>query len=122
MSTDSIPASLLYNKGRDERKFASVETRRDGAVCRKTLPQIEPVPDVKSQYRAAAPRGRPMEGKKGRLVTDWHQKTASETLKLLESHAERGLTDEQVATRRERYGPNELVETVGRGPWRIVWE
>ena len=35
---------------------------------------------------------------------------------------ESGLAEDEVERRRAQYGPNELVETGGRGPWRILWE
>ena len=55
-------------------------------------------------------------------MADWYQRTASETLSLLDSDAASGLADDQVEGRRAQYGPNELVESGGRGPWRILWE
>ncbi len=48
--------------------------------------------------------------------------TAGEVLRHLDSAAERGLTDDQVAARRAESGLNELIETGGRGPGRILWE
>lgn len=55
-------------------------------------------------------------------MTHWHQKSTDEALSSLQSNAARGLSDEQVAARRAQYGANELVETGGRGPLRILWE
>ena len=55
-------------------------------------------------------------------MTDWHQKTVSDSLSRLDSDTASGLTEEQAEARRIRYGRNELVETGGRGPWRILWE
>ncbi len=36
--------------------------------------------------------------------------------------AERGLSAEEVDRRIKEHGPNELIETGGRGPWAILWE
>ena len=55
-------------------------------------------------------------------MTNWHQRTVSDSLDQLDSHLASGLADDQVKTCRTQYGPNELVETGGRGPWRILWE
>lgn len=54
-------------------------------------------------------------------MTNWHQATAEDTLLQLDSSSD-GLAEEQVLKRREQYGPNELVETGGRGALRILWE
>ena len=55
-------------------------------------------------------------------MTDWHRTTLSDALKALGTDAATGLADDQVMSRREEHGLNELVETGGRGPWRILWE
>lgn len=55
-------------------------------------------------------------------MNNWYQKTDSETLRELNSDAAQGLSDSGVEQRRAEYGPNELVESAGRGPWRILWE
>ncbi len=55
-------------------------------------------------------------------MTNWHQRAGSDILSQLGSHVESGLAGDQVEGRRDQYGPNELVETGGRGPWRILWE
>ena len=52
----------------------------------------------------------------------WHQQTAADVLKSLHSNQSRGLAEEEVAQRLASYGPNELVESGGRKPWRILWE
>ena len=53
---------------------------------------------------------------------DWHQRTVSDSLSELDSHAASGLAEDQARARRAQYGPKELMETGGRGPWRILWE
>ena len=55
-------------------------------------------------------------------MTDWHRKTFTSAIEQLDSDAARGLSNGQVALRYAEHGPNELVETGGRGPWRILWE
>lgn len=53
---------------------------------------------------------------------NWHVETVDATLQELETTPGSGLTDEAVAARLARYGPNELVETGGKPPWHILWE
>jgi Ca2+-transporting ATPase len=55
-------------------------------------------------------------------VKDWHRKTVADAIEQLDSDAARGLVNDLVASRQAEHGPNELVETGGRGPWRILWE
>lgn len=55
-------------------------------------------------------------------MTDWHQKTVDDSLEQLGSQTASGLTEDQAKSRLAKDGPNELVETGGRGPWRILWE
>ncbi|MCA9136850.1 MAG: cation-translocating P-type ATPase [Planctomycetales bacterium] len=55
-------------------------------------------------------------------MTDWHRKTARDTAELLDSNLAEGLKQAQAADRLLRHGPNELIETGGRGPWRILVE
>ncbi len=58
----------------------------------------------------------------GNPVTDWHQRTVREILGQFASNVDKGLSDEQVRNLHAKYGLNELVETAGRSPWRILWE
>jgi Ca2+-transporting ATPase len=55
-------------------------------------------------------------------VSNWYQKSASDCLAQLQSDPSTGLGDQEVETRRARYGVNELKEMGGRSPWQIVWE
>ena len=55
-------------------------------------------------------------------MNNWHCTTIAEAVQQLETDAAAGLSSQQVAALRERYGSNELVESSGRGPWRILWE
>jgi Ca2+-transporting ATPase len=52
----------------------------------------------------------------------WHTLTAEETVRTLGVDPARGLEDDEVERRRAEYGPNTLVESRTRGPWRILWE
>ncbi len=51
-----------------------------------------------------------------------YQQTAEAVLAKLGSELRRGLSAEEARVRLERYGPNELEERSGRGPWVILWE
>ena len=51
-----------------------------------------------------------------------YQQTAEAVVAKLGSDLRRGLSAEEVRARLERYGPNELEERSGRGPWEILWE
>lgn len=50
----------------------------------------------------------------------WHSLAVAETLERLESNADRGLSLEQVSTRQNEFGPNEIQETGGRTPLEIL--
>jgi Ca2+-transporting ATPase len=51
-----------------------------------------------------------------------YQQTAEAVVARLGSDLRRGLSAEEARVRLERYGPNELEERSGRGPWAILWE
>ncbi|HEY9296683.1 MAG TPA: cation-transporting P-type ATPase, partial [Phormidium sp.] len=50
----------------------------------------------------------------------WHTLEVDKSLRLLDSDRQTGLTSEQVKERLQKYGPNELEETAGRGTWEIL--
>ncbi len=50
---------------------------------------------------------------------NWHTLDADTSLNLLQSDANQGITNQEVAIRIDRYGTNELVEKVGRSPLKI---
>jgi Ca2+-transporting ATPase len=52
----------------------------------------------------------------------WHSRTAEQVLDSLVVNPLTGLTSDEVSTRIEQSGPNELTEQGGRSPWRILWE
>jgi Ca2+-transporting ATPase len=51
-----------------------------------------------------------------------YQQPAETVLAKLRSNLRRGLSAEEARGRLEQYGPNELEERSGRGPWAILWE
>lgn len=56
------------------------------------------------------------------LATPWHTLGVNETLEVLQSDRERGLTTQQVSERLAHYGVNELVEAEGRSPLSILMD
>ena len=52
--------------------------------------------------------------------TAWHSLSAEDTLQQFQADPQQGLSEEQVADRWRRYGPNELEERTGRGDWEIL--
>lgn len=50
----------------------------------------------------------------------WHALEIDKTLEVLGSDRDRGLTNQQVEERFQRYGANELQETGGRSTWQIL--
>ncbi len=55
------------------------------------------------------------------MERNWTQIDPEAALERLGSRAQ-GLDDDEVRRHRQEYGPNELAEQEGRGPWRILWE
>ncbi|PSB03913.1 magnesium-transporting ATPase [Merismopedia glauca CCAP 1448/3] len=53
-------------------------------------------------------------------ATDWHTLEVENSLELLNSHAETGLSTSDADQRLQVYGTNELQETAGRSPWQIL--
>ena len=58
----------------------------------------------------------------GAIVSHWYQQDVAAVLSHFETEAEQGLSENVFARRQEEFGPNELIESGGRGPWRILWE
>ena len=52
----------------------------------------------------------------------WHSISPEKTLELLQSDAHRGLTVNEIDSRQQYFGKNELKEKVGRSPLTILWE
>jgi Ca2+-transporting ATPase len=52
----------------------------------------------------------------------WHSLTSEQTVELLQSDPNQGLTEEQISQRQQYFGANELKETGGRSPLIILWE
>lgn len=55
-------------------------------------------------------------------MSDWYRLDKNQVLNELNSNPATGLNDQDAVSRLERYGLNELKETVGRSPWKIIWE
>ncbi len=55
-------------------------------------------------------------------MTDWYKRPASEALETLKSDPVHGLGAAEAADRLKQVGPNEIVESGLRSPWRILWE
>ena len=55
-------------------------------------------------------------------MSHWYQQDVASVLSHFETQADAGLSEDLIARRLEEFGPNELIETGGRGPWRILWE
>ena len=55
-------------------------------------------------------------------MTEWHALGTEQAIQQVESNQENGLSATEAARRLEEYGPNELVERVGKGPWAILAE
>ncbi|HEX5840490.1 MAG TPA: cation-translocating P-type ATPase [Anaerolineales bacterium] len=53
-------------------------------------------------------------------MIEWHALGTEQAIQQVESNQENGLSAEEAARRLEKYGPNELVERVGKGPWAIL--
>ncbi len=55
-------------------------------------------------------------------INKWYQKDIADTSKTLESNLKSGLNSETVTERLNQFGSNELVETGGRSPVKIILE
>ncbi len=55
-------------------------------------------------------------------MTLWHTLSETDVLQDLGVDSDQGLSAVEVGDRLHKTGPNELVETNQRSPWRIVWE
>ncbi len=50
----------------------------------------------------------------------WHSLEVDRAIELLKSHADNGLTPQEVQQRLQKYGANELEETASRSAWEIL--
>lgn len=50
----------------------------------------------------------------------WHTLSVAETLRRLDVEPAEGLASAEVTRRQSRFGPNELQEKAGTGPWRLL--
>jgi cation-transporting P-type ATPase F len=59
-----------------------------------------------------------MPGPQPQPAGDWHRRTIDETLVLLATDLDEGLSPSEVEVRTARYGPNTITPQRGIGPWR----
>ena len=52
----------------------------------------------------------------------WHTLEPDQVLAQLQTDPRTGLTTAEAEKRRQRYGPNELVDRGGVSPWKILWD
>jgi P-type Ca2+ transporter type 2C len=50
----------------------------------------------------------------------WHTQNVQETIELLKSDPDQGITTQEAKQRLHYYGPNEIQETAGRSSWEIL--
>ncbi len=55
-------------------------------------------------------------------MSNWHTVSPEETIELLNSNANDGLSSEEVTQRQKYFGQNELKQTVGRSNLSILWD
>jgi len=55
-------------------------------------------------------------------MSHWYTKSVEEVLQESETDLQQGLSTAEVASRREKYGFNELVDRGTKSPWKILWE
>ncbi len=55
-------------------------------------------------------------------MSDWYERTATEALEELGTNSQNGLSSPTIEQRQAEFGPNELIEHGGRGPWVIFFQ
>ncbi|MEN4011951.1 MAG: cation-translocating P-type ATPase [Bellilinea sp.] len=55
-------------------------------------------------------------------MKNWHTENLTDIERELETDFKQGLSNQQVELRREKYGPNELIERGLKSPWKILLE
>ena len=55
-------------------------------------------------------------------MSNWYQQPVAQVISTLGTNESSGLTESEAALRLTQVGPNELVESAGRSPWKILWE
>jgi len=55
-------------------------------------------------------------------MANWHTQKIEDITQTLGTNLQHGLTEDEVALRLEKYGPNELLERGTKSPWKILWE
>jgi len=86
------------------------------------MPSVLERSDATAGQTAAVANGRGPSPTAAAGEAPWHTLAAPAVLDRLGVDAETGLTEGEATARLGRFGANELVETGGRSPWRIIWE
>ena len=55
-------------------------------------------------------------------MKEWHTLSPQQTIELLDSNPNVGLSSSQIEPRQQRYGKNELIQTQGRSNLTILWD
>jgi Ca2+-transporting ATPase len=55
-------------------------------------------------------------------MKNWFAKQPQEILQEFETNLENGLSEKEVAVRRQKFGPNELIDRGTKSPWKIILE
>jgi len=56
------------------------------------------------------------------MAGNWDQLSAADVASQLHTDRTTGLTESEAARRREKHGPNELIERGGRSHWQLLWQ
>ncbi|MBI9046086.1 MAG: cation-translocating P-type ATPase [Anaerolineaceae bacterium] len=55
-------------------------------------------------------------------MSEWYQQDSATVLQNLKTNQDKGLSEEEVQERLQKYGKNELIDRGGKSPWKILWE
>lgn len=55
-------------------------------------------------------------------MKNWFTKQPQEILDEFDTNLEKGLSEQEVRQRQEKYGPNELIDRGTKSPWKIIFE
>jgi P-type Ca2+ transporter type 2C len=69
----------------------------------------------------AVPETKATMSQDNQINSDWHARESEAVLASLESSSQ-GLREDEIESRRARFGANELVERGLKSPWAILWE
>lgn len=55
-------------------------------------------------------------------MKNWFAQQPQEILQELDTNLEKGLSDQEIEVRRQKYGSNELIDRGTKSPWKIIFE